>query len=184
MSKISGGLACLCFLLGAGSGHATGLQATGHGALPASGTDDALPTEWVSVSDHYLDTLRGGFDIGQRLRLSFGIERSVTINGQLVSQVQFNLPDVTRIQADTAKSVSDALAAAGIVLQNGPGNQVANNTGIAGTTAPLVIQNSLNDQSISSRTVINTSVNSMSLFKAGNFQIGLKDALLGSLLNR
>jgi len=169
-------------LTGAGACSAGDLPAASHAAGTLVRRTEFRPSQWPAVSDQFLDTLRGGFDVGHNLIVSFGMERSVTINGQVVSQVNFNLPDMTKITADTSKAISDALAAAGLI-QNGPGNQVMN-SGIAGTTAPLVIQNSLNNQTIGTRTVINTNVNSMSLFKASNFQLGLKDALQGALTSR
>lgn len=203
--------------------------------------------EWAAASDGYLDSLRGGFDAGGGLTVSFGYERTVTINGDVVSTIRFNLPDVAKITADTARTVSAALAAAGIV-QNGAGNRVeatsfaaqspansdrtavaapdvakssstgnapgagitaqspassdrvvvaapevtkSSSTGNAasiGITAQFpmntVIQNSLNNQTIKSLTVINTGVTSLGLFKAINFQTTLKDGLLGAMGTR
>lgn len=155
------------------------LSPTGH----ATAQDVAAwPHEWKAASDEYLDSLRGGFHAGRGLMVSFGLDRSVTINGELVSKMSFNLPDVAQITAEQAKAVRQTLAGAGIV-QNG-----ARNVLDAGSPSELpaktVIQNSLNDQTIQSLTVLNTTVSSLGLFKAISFQTALKDALLASVRMR
>lgn len=103
----------------------------------------------------------------------------MTINGDLVTQTSFNLPDVKKINAEQAQIASLAIAETGVV-QNGAGNILTN--GIR-SELPIstVIQNTLNDQSIETLTVINAGVNSLGLLKSINTQTTLKDALLGSL---
>jgi hypothetical protein len=90
---------------------------------------DAFP----SASDAQLDTLRGGFDFGGGLAVSLGFVRSITINGGLVSQIHFTLPDLSHITVDQAKMVSDALAQAHII-QNGLGNSVPTGYTSSGST--------------------------------------------------
>lgn len=173
--------------------------------LPTEGKQEFQPAEWVAASDEHLDNMRGGFDVGSGLSVSFGIVRTVMINGELVTKVSFTLPDLSKISAETARIVSAALAKAGIV-QNGPGNFVDagvrsplttgsaigalnQNTPDAGVRSELaaesaavtLIQNSLNDQKIQTLTVINAGVNSLGMLRAINTQTVLKDALLGSL---
>jgi hypothetical protein len=92
-------------------------------------------TAWHAASDALLDTLRGGFDFGGGLAISFGFMRSVTINGDLVSQIRFNLPDLSHITVDQAKLVSDALTQAHII-QNGAGNS-APASGTGSNAAPI-----------------------------------------------
>ena len=137
------------------------------------------PSEWEAVSDESLGNMRGGFDVGSGLTVSFGIVRTITINGDLVNRTSFNLPDVTKITTAQAELASTSIAEIGII-QNGAANFVE-----AGAKSQLatgtVIQNSLNDQKIQSLTVINTGVNSLSLLKSINTQTILKDALLGSI---
>lgn len=137
------------------------------------------PSEWAAVSDDQLGNMRGGFDGGTGLMVSFGIVRTVMINGDLMSRTSFNLPDVTQITPEQARMASAAIDNVALV-QNGPGNFVS-----AGLTASLssgtAIQNSLDNQRIQSLTVINTGVNSLGLFKAINTQTVLKDALLGAM---
>lgn len=137
------------------------------------------PGDWVAVSDQHLEKMRGGYDIGNGLTVSFGIIRTVMINGDLVSKTSFNLPDVTKITSEQAAIASAALAKNGIV-QNGPGNYVDPVVQSQLATGTL-IQNSFSDQKIQTLTIINAGVNSLNLFKAINTQTLLKDALLGSM---
>ena len=138
--------------------------------------------EWVAVSEQQLDSQRGGFDVGSGLAVSFGIIRTVMVNGDVVSKTSFNLPDVTQISPEQARIASAAIADSGLV-QIGPNNFVA-----AGVRSDLgtgtLIQNSLNDQHIKTLTIINTGVNSLGLLKALNTQTVLNDALLGALGSR
>lgn len=151
-------------------------------ALPAPENGSFRADEWVAASDEELDDLRGGFEAASGLTVSFGIVRSVSINGDLVSRTSFDLPDVSTITAEQASMAKAAIAQATLV-QNGAGNFVD-----AGVRAQLgagtLIQNSLNDQNIQTLTVINTGVNSLGLLKSLNTQDILKDALLGPMSNR
>ncbi len=223
--------------------------------------------EWLAVNNDSLDAMRGGFDTGAGLMVSFGIERAVYINGNLTTSMSFNIPDVSklatdqaritanqtilavdqakivaeqaRLTADQAKLTADqarvnasptgvgavevAAAQAGLseqvrisseqarltseqakinsqqaslsseqakissitgasvnLVQNGPGNTFEPAT-LPQTVAATVIQNTLNNQSIKSLTVINTTVNSLSVLKGINAQATLSDALGNSL---
>lgn len=198
MKNLPGKLVSMCLLLTAGNAcFGIGLATENKTAFQ--------PADWVAASDEHLDNMRGGFDAGSGLSVSFGIVKTVMINGNLITKISFNLPDVSRITAETAKIVSDALAKAGIV-QNGAGNivdtgirsEVAAGTAtgtlsqstpdagvrsqvVAGTALTTLIQNTLNDQKIQTLTVINAGVNSLGLLRAMNTQMVLKDALFGSI---
>ncbi len=129
----------------------------------------------LAVADASLDRSRGGFDAGGGLLVSLGIERLVSVNGQVRSSTAFTIADVGRLSGEQAKQAGAALAALN-VLQNGPGNVY-----LVPSTPPLqggtVLQNSLNDQVVRTQTVINTSVNSLNTLKALNFQDGVLTAL-------
>lgn len=167
----------VCLMLAAGSAcFGIGHAAEGKGAFQAG--------DWVAVSDGKLEDLRGGFDAGQGLTVSFGFIRTVTINGDLLNKSSFNIPDLVNITPEQAKIANDAISKAGFVVQNGPGNQIES-SGNSGTQLRLptstIIQNSLNNQKIQTLTVINTEVNSLSLLRTINTQTVLKDALLDAL---
>ena len=141
-----------------------------------------VPAQWLALDDAALDALRGGFDIGNGLRVSFGFMRSIAINGEQVSQTSFHFPDLQNITPDQARIAGEAMSQAG-VIQVGRHNVVAASDAIAQSalSGATIVQNSLNNQHISSLTEINTAVNSMGLIKSMNAQSALQEALLGSL---
>src|SRR3546814_1663372 len=61
----------------------------------ASAQARAMPgTDWVPVDPALLDDLRGGFQLPSGLLVSFGIERVAWVNGELVSYLRVDIPDV------------------------------------------------------------------------------------------
>ena len=60
---------------------------------------------WEPVAAERLEALRGGFDVGAGLQVSFGIDRAVLINGQLVVSTSLNIPDVSQITAAQANKL-------------------------------------------------------------------------------
>lgn len=156
-------------------------------------TVEALPPDgplMVTLADRSLDAsslddIRGGFEpVGSSLKFSFGIERAVFINGQLVASTVLNLKDLQWVAGSgSAPQVltSGAAAAAGAlsVVQSGAGNSFAAQAGanLAGT----VIQNTLNDQKIQNVTTINAAVNSAQLLRAMSVQSAVQSGIVSSL---
>lgn len=141
---------------------------------PAMASD--LPGDgWQAVDDATLEQARGGFDMPGGLNLSLGIERLVSINGEVVASTSFMINDVSRLSVAEASQARAALNAMNVV-QNGAGNLFAPGA-LEQTMAGTVIQNSLNDQVLRSQTIVNTSVNSLELLKIANFQDTLQNAL-------
>ncbi|UQV48160.1 hypothetical protein KIV45_18175 [Janthinobacterium lividum] len=138
-----------------------------YAALPEAG--------WTAVSDETLEQARGGFDMPGGLSLSLGIERLVSINGNVVSSVAFTIADVAHLSVEEASLARTAITSMN-VLQNGAGN-VFSPGPMAQTMAGTVIQNSLNDQVLRTQTIVNSSVNSLALLKLANFQDTLQNAL-------
>ena len=62
-----------------------------------------MGVELTAMSDNKLDRMRGGFSLPNGLQISFGIERAVYVNGNLVSTTSLNIVDL-------AKAVSAAAA--------------------------------------------------------------------------
>ena len=173
-------------MMGAGHGFASNQPLAGE-ALQ----DISVESDWIALSDELLDSLRGGFDLGAGLKVSFGFMRSIAINGEQVSRISFNFPDLKNITPDQARFAGEAMAQAGVV-QVGRGNVVLDSDSgssgvreLAGTQAAMggatIIQNSLNNQQISTLTEINTAVNSLGMIKSMNARSTLQEALLGSL---
>jgi hypothetical protein len=119
----------------------------------AAAAGHADPTDgWNAVDDRQLDQARGGFDPGNGMLVSLGVERLVSINGTVVANTHFSIPDMTQLNAAEAQMASDTLAA-------------------------VLVQNSLNDQVIRTQTTINTTVANLALLKAVNFESSLRNAL-------
>lgn len=135
----------------------------------------AAPPGWVAVDAATLDQQRGGFTTPDGLALSLGIERLVAINGEVRSRTSFQVADLGSLTEEQARQTGAALSAVKLI-QNGGDNIYLATLGDA-TVGGTVIQNSLSDQRIESRTVINASVNSMALLKAINFNGNVSDAI-------
>lgn len=134
----------------------------------------------VAVAESALDGVRGGFDDGNGLRITFGIERAVYINGSLVATTNFNVSDLGKVTGGQAAPVGADKSNVGLVLiQNGPGNVVQ--PSIAQATAGTVIQNTLNNQNINSVTLVNASVNSLQMFKGIDLQSMLRSVVTGTV---
>ncbi|WP_260433599.1 hypothetical protein [Burkholderia sp. Bp8998] len=166
--------------------------ATGACAAQANGDAPALTSDgaqdernWpaggaLALSDARLDAMRGGFDMPDGLKVSFGVSRVAFVNGNLVASTSFNIPDVSRITAQQAQAL--AAANAGALLQVGPGN--AAQPGALPALTGAVIQNTLNNQHLQTLTTINTTVNTLSSFKNLNVMSTISNALTGALPGR
>ncbi|MDB5838495.1 MAG: putative lipoprotein, partial [Herminiimonas sp.] len=135
--------------------------------------------ELIAASDGALENTRGGFDTGNGLLVSFGITRVAYINGNLATTTSFNIADVGKVTPEQASALSKQLGSVNLV-QNGAGNSFQPAlTSSSGT----VIQNTLSNQTIMTRTVIDASANSSGLLRNLNTQRTLTEAL-GSALRR
>jgi Na+-translocating ferredoxin:NAD+ oxidoreductase RnfE subunit len=145
----------------------------------AAGRAAADSTLWTAVEDSTLDAMRGGFDFGNGLTVSFGIERAVYINGALVTSTTLNVGDLARVTPEHAALVNRQAAAMNLV-QNGPGNLTTLSSGDLARPG-TVIQNTLNNQQIQSQTIINATSNSLGLMKTLNTLTSLREALGNSV---
>ena len=82
---------------------------------------------WLAASNKTLDGMRGGFDIGAGLTVSFGVVRSIAINGNLLVTTSFNIADLNKITPIQAAFISQQVGALNLI-QNGPGNTVQPST--------------------------------------------------------
>jgi hypothetical protein len=127
-----------------------------------------------------LDEIRGGFEFGDaNFKVSFGIERAVFINGQLVASTVLNFKDLQWSTGAGSGSGGMPLSGAVGLIQNGPGNTVSARIGpdLAGT----IIQNALNDQKIQNITTITASLNSGQLMRSMAVQSAVHDAVVNSI---
>lgn len=132
---------------------------------------DRLDSSWVAMAPQKLDRMRGGFVLPSGLLLSFGIERAVYVNGQLVATTSVNVPDIANITADQAQGLAGLQDT--MLIQIGEGNTFVP-TGAGG----VVIQNTLNDQDIRALTTLNIGTSTLGLFQELNSNAALQDALI------
>ena len=171
-NRLSSSLYGLCALLLTGACHAQSL-------VP-------LPEEpvWLAASDAKLDQLRGGFDAGGGLVVSFGISRALFVNGQLVSSTSFQVGDTSRLTPVQTELLGQQISsqAQAQLVQNGPGNTI--DIGVAGVPLATYIQNTLNNQTIRNQTVIQATSSGLSLVKSLNLQTTLNDSINSAVRNR
>jgi hypothetical protein len=130
------------------------------------------------VPNEKLDTVRGGFDLGDGLEASLGIERAVYIDGNLVTYTSVNIPDLAHVTTQQAMALASALST--VDVQNGPGNTF-DPSSLGSTTAATVIQNTLSNQVIRSLTTLNVSVNTLNAFRDAGLQEALQSAQIQAL---
>lgn len=165
--------ATFALLLGGLTSMSALAQQTPAGAAGA----DGLGPEWVAISPFQLHTMRGGFDLPSGMKLSFGIERVVHVNGQLLTQSRFYIADISQMTPQQAAALADATRP--LVVQVGAGNTF-DPAAMSGGINGLIVQNTLNDQDIRALTTINISVDTLEMFKQLNANQTLQDALLGA----
>lgn len=147
-----------------------------------AGTARAPDSQWLAVSDEKLQGMRGGFDLGAGLMVSFGISRSVFLNEQLVSNSTLQLGEISKLSAAQTQRISKQLSAEPQIVQNGPGNVVASPAALP--ALGTYVQNSLRDQALRTQTVIDVSSNGLGLLKNMNLQSTIRDAMSNALARR
>ena len=127
-----------------------------------------------AVDSATLDATRGGFLTADGLVVTLGLERLVSINGNVIERTQMQLGDIGKLARGEGTLARDALGELRLI-QNGDVRTMAGNAqNLLGGT---VIQNSLNDQVIKNQTSINATVNTAGMLRALNFGTNLNNAL-------
>lgn len=137
-----------------------------------------LPFTSMPVSEARLADCRGGFDLGSGLVASFGINRAIYINGNLVANVSVDIPDLARIDDTQARALATLVNGA-TLIRNGPGNFV-DPASFNRATGAIVIQNTLDNQRIQALTTLNTTVSNLNQFTSMNVANSLQQALIRS----
>jgi len=135
-----------------------------------------------AVDSERLEEARGGFLTADGLTVTLGIERMVSINGDVVERSQIQLGDIGKLAGGNGLVSSEALGELRLI-QNGVASALRGDahTSLLGGT---IIQNSLNDQLINNQTTINATVNSAGMLRALNFAEGLNNALSTAIAPR
>jgi hypothetical protein len=152
-----------------------------HADLPVErqGNRGALGASVVALSAEKLDEVRGGFTTDNGLKISFGIERAVYLNGNLVTTTSLNIADLSKISGGRAQVTGDGAGVLALV-QSGSRNMFAPGT-ISTTAAGTVIQNTLDHQKINTITRIDAVVNSSSILRSISLESSMRSALIDSL---
>jgi hypothetical protein len=140
----------------------------------------AIGGDLVALNADQLDEVRGGFVTDGGLKISFGIERAVYLNGTLVTTTSLNIADLSKISGGQAQVTSNGTAGSLAVLQSGVGNVFAPGS-ISSTAAGTVIQNTLDNQKINTITRIDAVVNSSGIMRSMNLQSSMQSAIVNSL---
>ncbi len=135
-------------------------------------SSQASADQWTPIDPARLLDMRGGMELPSGLMLSFGIERLVYVNNELVASVNLSIPDISRITTEQAQALADINR--GMVVQVGEGNRFDADFLNGG----LVIQNTLDGQDIRSSTTLDVSVDTLDMLQ----QMNTLDALHGALI--
>jgi hypothetical protein len=130
--------------------------------------------EWTPIDPVRLMHMRGGLQMPSGLSLSFGIERAVYVNGELVARANLHIPDISRISTEQATAL--AAMNEGMVVRVGDGNTLDAN----GMGNGLVIQNTLDGQDIQAITTLDVGVDTLGMLQEMNTYDALQNALLGA----
>jgi hypothetical protein len=124
----------------------------------AASAEDVIFSPKQAINMQQLDDLRGGFLTDGGLRISLGIERSVLINNELVASTFLNVPDLAAL-AGRGTAGAQLQGSPSTLVQNGAGNNLGQSVLQSfGPGLLTVIQNSLDNQLIQGRTIINTTI--------------------------
>jgi hypothetical protein len=139
----------------------------------------AMGSDLVALSSDKLDEVRGGFVTDTGLKVSFGIERAVYIDGNLVATTSLNIADLSKISGGQAQITGTSPGSLALV-QSGAGNTFAPGS-ISSTAAGTVIQNTLDNKQINTITRIDAVVNSSGIMRSINLQSSMRSAIIDSL---
>lgn len=130
---------------------------------PAADDRPAPMADATLVTPDRLDQTRGGFELSDRgntLRVTFGLERAIYVNGALVTSSALSFDGMSR------------LASSGNMISMNPTEL---------PTGALLLQNSLNDQRLEARTMINAVVEGAHLMRAARLESIMRDSSIDAV---
>lgn len=143
----------------------------------AAGTQAPSPTKWIAIDPVLLDGMRGGMVLPGGMMLSFGIERLVHVNGELVASMSLHIDNIAQITPEQARDL--ARINEGLVVQVGQGTSLAAPSG----AGALVVQNTLDGQDIRASTVLDLSVDTLGTLMQLNTSAALQEALVNAAVS-
>lgn len=144
---------------------------------PSSPSKNGFGDEWVPIDTARLDEMRGGYELPSGQVLSFGIERAVYVNGELLASNTLRISDLSKVSAADVKAI--AAFNEGLVVQIGDHNTFEP----AKLPGGVVIQNTLDNQHIISITRMDVGSSVLSSFQELNTANALHDSLIGATSN-
>jgi hypothetical protein len=103
---------------------------------------DLWPALGPPLADQRLAALRGGFTTAGGAQFSFGIERTVTINGDIVAITRLVLDNLQNLMQGTMPTAQFATTL-GTVIQSGPGNSAPAAATVVGSTLTGAVANTV-----------------------------------------
>jgi hypothetical protein len=103
---------------------------------------DLWPALGRPVADQRLAAIRGGFTTAGGAQFSFGIERTVTINGDVVAITRLVLDNLQNLMLGQTPTVQ-FVTTLGTVVQNGPGNSAPGAATVVGSTLTGAVANTV-----------------------------------------
>ena len=165
----------ICILCGLGVGPLPTSAAPAHALdSPSTTVPHTLGAEWIAVDPARLASMRGGLQLPSGPLLSFGIDRLVYVNGDLVASTRLHVPDIAHMTSGEAAAL--ATLNQGMVVQVGDGNVITAGTNTNG----LVIQNTLDNQDIRALTSLQVGVGTLGMLQEINSFGALHDAIIAS----
>lgn len=130
---------------------------------------------WTAASDTQLAQMRGGFALAPDLMVSFGIVRTVRIDGAVVAHTALQIEDLRTVTLTQTRQLGEATR--GITVQNGAGN-TAN---VALPMPAILVQNTENNRQLQAVTEVTAATNSLRMSHAIQWNRTLSDALAGGI---
>jgi hypothetical protein len=130
---------------------------------------------WTAAPDAQLEQMRGGFALAPDLMVSFGIVRTVRIDGAIVARTALHIEDLRTLTLTQTRQLGEATR--GITVQNGAGN-TAN---VALPMPAIVVQNTESNRQLQAVTEITAATNSLRMSHAIQWNRTLSDALAGGI---
>ena len=118
------------------------------------------PAGWPRLASAELDAQRGGLQLPSGLHVSFGFERTVHVNGELVSALRVRVADVGRISAEEAAQLASLGQTQWVRIGGGDAVQASG--------AGLVVQNALDGQRIQVQSTLDASSSALDMLQALN----------------
>lgn len=125
---------------------------------------EVLGQERMLLSAASLDDMRGGFATDTGMKVFFGIERAVYINGNLVTTTALNVSDLASFAGKGVAQIESVNMNGVTLVRNGAGNTVETST-LTARGLGTIIQNRLDGQTIRTETTVNLATNSMQMLR-------------------